>query len=71
MLIHLRIVDSNPSGLLAICQKCQLYQDLGDTFIHYGTKGLKGDTIGGTSDQTTYTVFDEAAHEKRTKTRCA
>ena len=33
-----------------------IYQDLGfDTFIHYGTKGLKGNNIGGNySDQTTY-----------------
>ena len=44
-----------------------IYQDLGfDTFIHYGTKGLKGDNIGGNySDQTTYNQVLEHLNGKQ------
>ena len=44
-----------------------IYQDLGfDTFIHYGTKGLKGNNIGGNySDQTTYNQVLEHLNGKQ------
>ena len=44
-----------------------IYQDLGfDTFIHYGTKGLKGDNIGGNySDKTTYNQVLEHLNGKQ------